>query len=71
MNLSPEQIQALDHGEAVAIIVEGRQCVVVIQEAYNRIRREIDDPREAYGAAIKAWDAYGSPEDATLYQDIE
>jgi hypothetical protein len=73
MNLSPQQIEALDHGEAVPVVIEGRKCVMVMQEVYDRVKRVIDDtdPRDTYPAVIKAWDAYGSPDDATLYQDIE
>ena len=72
MNLTSEQKQAIDHGQAVPLTVEGRDCVLISRDVYDRVKRVIDeDPRETYPAAIKAWDAYGSPEDATLYQDVE
>ena len=73
MNLTSEQLQALDHGEAVPVVVEGRRCVMVIEEVYGRIKRVVEDadPRETYPAVLKAWDAVGSPDDAILYQDIE
>ena len=72
MNLSPEQIQALDDGEAVPVVVDGRECMVLVRELYDRVRKVIEpDLREIYPAVVKAWDAYGSPDDATLYQDVE
>lgn len=36
MNLTPEQQQALDHGDAVPIIVDGRECVVLRREVYEQ-----------------------------------
>jgi hypothetical protein len=76
MNLSSEQLQALEDGSAVPVVVEGREYVMVSREVYDRVKRVIDyddseDVRETYPAVLKAWDAYGSPEDATLYQDVE
>jgi hypothetical protein len=72
MNLTTEQKKAIDHGEAVPFTVEGRECVLMSREVYDRVKQVLDlDPRETYPAAIKAWDAYGSPLDATLYQDVE
>jgi hypothetical protein len=76
MNLSPEQLQALEHGSCVPVVVQGREYVMLSREVYERVKRvlEYDDsesPRETYPAVLKAWDAYGSPDDATLYQDVQ
>ncbi len=75
MHLTIEQQQAIDHGQAVWLLVEGRECVLLSRELYDHVKRVFDqtetDPRETYPSVIQAWDAYGSPEDATLYQDIQ
>ncbi|MBW3595643.1 MAG: hypothetical protein KY475_00045 [Planctomycetes bacterium] len=72
MNLSPDQIQALEHGEAVAVTVEGREYMVLSREVYDNAKRVMElDPRDTYPAVMRPWDSYGSPDDATLYQDVE
>ena len=76
MHLTPEQFQALQDGSAVPVIVEGREYVMVTREVYDRVKRvieydESEDPRITYPAVLKAWDAHGSVDDATLYQDVE
>ncbi|HCS53904.1 hypothetical protein [Rubinisphaera sp.] len=72
MNLTGEQIQALAEGLTIPLVVEGREYVMVSREVYERVKQVLeDDPRSTYPAAMKAWDAEGSPEDETLYQDVE
>ena len=36
MNLTSEQIASLDQGDAVPIVVDGRECVVIRREAYDQ-----------------------------------
>jgi hypothetical protein len=68
MNLSHEQMQALDSGQAVPVTIDGKRCVVVREEVYDRVKRVIDygemDPEEAYPAILEAWDSVGCPDDA-------
>jgi len=74
MNLTNDQIQALDHGQAVPVTVDGRQCVVLRQDVYDRVKRimEYDDsemnPEEAYAAILAAWDQEEDP-GLDAYQD--
>ncbi len=42
MNLSNEQIQALDRGQAVPLTVDGRACVVIRREVYERAKPAIE-----------------------------
>lgn len=76
MDLTSEQIQAIDHGDAVAVNVDGRQCVVLRQEIYDRVKRvmEYDDsemsPEEAYPAILRAWDQEADP-GLDAYQDYK
>jgi hypothetical protein len=56
MDLTNEQIQSLDQGAAVAVRVNGRECVVVTREVYDRVRSLLDfDPAQAYPAIDEAW----------------
>lgn len=68
MELSSEQVQAIDHGVAVPITVDGRSCVVLRQDVYyDRVKRvtDFDDsemsPEETYLAVIAAWDQDEDP----------
>jgi hypothetical protein len=56
MNLSSEQVQLLEQGDAVPVVVNGRECVVVAREVYDRVRAMLDfDPAQAYPAIDEAW----------------
>jgi len=76
MDLTNEQLQALDHGGAVPVIVDGRHCVVLRQEIFDRVKRavEYDDsdmsPEEAYPAVLRAWDQEEDP-GLDVYQDYK
>ncbi len=65
MDLSNDQVQALDHGDVVPVIVAGRQCVILRREVYDRVKRVIDDSEmpaeEAYPAVLSAWDQEPDP----------
>jgi hypothetical protein len=43
MNLSPQQLQAIEHGEAVPITVGRTECVVIRREVYEQVRKLYDD----------------------------
>ncbi len=76
MNLTNDQIQALDQGNAVPVAVEGRACVVLRQDVYNRVKQVIDyddseaNPEETYSAVLAAWDQEEDP-GLDAYQDYK
>lgn len=43
MNLTNKQIEAIDKGEPVSLVVEGRECVLVNSKAYEQLQRAYDD----------------------------
>lgn len=43
MNLTAEQIKAIDEGEPVPVVVEGRQCVLLNSKLYDQIRETLVD----------------------------
>ena len=71
MNITKEQIESAQKGKAVRIPTDSGELVILSAEMYDRVAILLsDDPRETYSAALKAWDAEGSPDDATAYQDL-
>lgn len=73
MELTKEQIESAQEGEAVRVSTEKGEFVVVKAEIYDKLAGLVYDeldPRETYSAVLKAWDADGSPDDATAYQDL-
>jgi hypothetical protein len=76
MDLTSEQVRAIDHGDAVPITIDGRSCVVLREDIYDRVKRvtDFDDsdmsPEETYLAVLAAWD---QDEDLGLdaYQDYK
>lgn len=42
MNLTPEQIQSIDSGQPVNIVVDGRSCVLVPSSTYTQMQEQID-----------------------------
>jgi len=76
MDLTSEQVRAIDHGDAVPVIVEGRSCVVLRQDVYDRVKRvtDFDDsdmsPDETYLAVLAAWDQDEDP-GLDAYQDYK
>ena len=75
MTLTTELLQAAEKGP-VTVKAGGREYVVLSREIYDQVKqvRDYDDsemnPRAAYPAVLKAWDAQGAPEDATDYEDL-
>jgi hypothetical protein len=76
MNLTNEQFAAIDHGDAVPITLDGRACVVLREDVYDRVKRVIDyddsesNPEEAYSAVLAAWDQEEDP-GLDVYQDYK
>ena len=42
MNLTQEQVQAINRGEAVSVTVEGTKCMLVREEVYSRVQRVLE-----------------------------
>ena len=42
MNLTSEQQRAIDNGKAVEVTVDGRQCVLLNREMYDRVKQVIE-----------------------------
>jgi hypothetical protein len=56
MNLTQDQARALDQGEAIPVVVNGRECILVARDAFDRVRSILDiDPAQAYPAIDEAW----------------
>jgi hypothetical protein len=76
MDLTSEQVRAIDHGDAVPVTVDGRSCVVLRQDVYDRVKRvtDFDDsdmsPEETYLAVLAAWDQDEDP-GLDAYQDYK
>ncbi len=76
MDISSEQVRAIDHGDAVPINVEGRSCVVLRQDVYDRVKRVVDfdesdiSAEETYLAVLAAWDQDEDP-GLDAYQDYK
>ena len=51
MNLTPQQMQSLDRGNAIPVTVEGRECVVVRREIYEQFNAMEDDEEGVAGDA--------------------
>lgn len=43
MQLSPDQMQALDAGEAVPVVIGDKQCVLLSSGLYEQLRHLISD----------------------------
>ena len=41
MDLTSEQVHSIDDGNAVPVVVEGRSCVVLRQDIYDRVKRVV------------------------------
>jgi hypothetical protein len=57
MNLTQDQMQALGRGEAVPVTIDGRPCVLVSADVFNRAQALLgdSDPKQAYAAIDEAW----------------
>jgi len=71
MIFTNQQIDSARNGHVVRVATDSGELVILSADLYDRIARVIsDDPRETYQSILSAWDAAGSPEDATAYQDL-
>ena len=64
MNLSAEQQHSIDQGFAVEINVEGRDCVLLRRDVYEKAKAVEENgisPRETYPSVLKAWDQNEDP----------
>ncbi|MDH3717996.1 MAG: hypothetical protein OES79_07725 [Planctomycetota bacterium] len=43
MELSQEQLETLDKGQPVSLVVDGRSCVLLSNQTYARVRELIED----------------------------
>ncbi len=73
MNLSGDQLKALQSGSPVPLNLDGTDCVVLRKDVYEKVKRLIYDdsemdPRETYPAVLAAWDQDDSPNDFECYR---
>ena len=72
MTLTSEQRNAVGMGEPVMIDVDGKPCVLMLKDVYEKSRKIIDfsemPPDEAYAAIEDAW---GDDPGLVAYQDYK
>jgi hypothetical protein len=71
MEITTEQIESARCGNVVRIQTEFGEFVLLKAEMYDLLARlsyDDFDARASYPAVLRAWDAEGSPNDATDYQ---
>jgi hypothetical protein len=71
MNVSLEQLEAIERGEAVAVTLDHTECVILRRDLFEKVRFLIDysemPPEEAYDAVADAW----GDEGLEAYQDYK
>lgn len=71
MIITNEQLDLARNGQVVRVSTDSGELVILNAATYDKIARLVtDDPRDAYQSVLSAWDAEGSPDDATIYQDL-
>jgi hypothetical protein len=56
MELTNQQMKSLDEGQPIPVVLEGRDCVIVPREVFDRVSLLLDfDPSQAYPAIDEAW----------------
>jgi len=71
MIITNQQIDSARSGQVVRVSTDAGELVILNADVYDRIASLLsNDPREAYPSVLNAWDAEGSPDDATTYQDF-
>lgn len=72
MTLTTEQRNAMDMGEPVTVEVDGKTCILILKDVYEKSRKIIDfsemPPDEAYAAIEQAW---GDDPGLDAYQDLK
>ena len=60
MTLTTEQRNAVRLGQPVTVEIDGKPCVVILKDVFEKARKVIDfsemPPEEAYDAVEIAWD---------------
>jgi hypothetical protein len=70
MNLTEQQVQSVESGAPVPVVIAGTRCILIREDIFERVKNVIEydasemDPEEAYPAILEAWDSVGSPDDA-------
>jgi len=71
MIITNQQIDSARNGHVVRVSTGAGELVIMNADIYDQIASVLaNDPREAYPSVLNAWDAEGSPDDATTYQDL-
>ncbi len=71
MIITNEQMDSARSGDIVRVSTDSGELVILSADYYDRIASMLSsDPRETYQSILNVWDAEGSPEDATAYQDL-
>ena len=72
MTLATEQRNAVGLGEPVTVDIDGKTCVLILKDVYEKSRKMIDfsemPPEEAYSAIEQAW---GDDPGLDVYQDLK
>lgn len=72
MTLTLEQRNAVQMGQPVTIEIDGRPCVIILKDVFEKTRKVIDfsemPPEEAYDAIEAAW---GEDPGLEAYQDFK
>jgi hypothetical protein len=61
MNLTPQQVETLDQGGVVSIMVDGRNCVLIRRDAYEQDQIVAHEDKDII--AMQAYLADLAPED--------
>ena len=71
MIITNQQIDSARNGDVVRVPTEAGELVILSADFYDRIASVLsNDPRGVYQSVLSAWDADGSSEDATAYQEL-
>ena len=72
MTLTNEQRNAVGMGEPVTVEIDGKACVLILKDVYEKARKIIDFSEmpldEAYAAVEQAW---GDDPGLDAYQDLK
>jgi len=59
MHLNPDQKLALDEGLPVPLIVENKQCVLILKDAYEQVQDEVEETYAAVEEVLNEEDDPG------------
>lgn len=71
MNISTQQLDAAKRGEAVRLQADDVEVVLLRADLFRQmeIQQQADDPRQAYPAVLRAWDADDDPDSYEEYRN--